>query len=417
MGTMQKVKKYKWLIRTILHTPLADKKRLLKGYKARRKYYTHEGIEANLKEMIKCATCPNMCRFDCPALQLSKRETYSPANKARIGYFMGMGKVPMENPSAIKTMYACMGCDACQQWCPMDISTGDLLVEMRHELDKRNLLPAEVNPLKEKIEKTGSIFEESPFTADSEFNINMPNPEVFYYIGCMSAKHRPDSVRAHIAILKKLGIPFVTAFDKRECCGSPLFEAGHKPTAIKLSEKNQTLINASTAPLVISDCPGCVGMLKITYGTLNHPLTPKVQHSMEFFEQKLREGKLKPSVSVKKTVTYHDPCVLARKLDQQQELRALFAAIPDLNLQEAYCHGRETQCCGYGSIYHLSNSQYSDEQGQKRLTQLRKFNPDYIVSACPTCEYALEKAQNKSPKNTEKIKDFAELLAESLGLI
>jgi Fe-S oxidoreductase len=414
MGTLQKLKKYKWLIKTIMHTPGAEKKRLYKGFQDRKKYYTRADIEANLKEMAKCANCPNMCRFDCPALNAAKRETYSPANKARIAYFMGMGRVPMENPSAIKTLYACMGCDACLQWCPMDISTGDLLVEMRHELEKRTLLPDFVTPITEKVSQTGGIFEQPIFTADSEFNIQMPNPQVFYFIGCMSAKHRPQSVRAHIKILQKMGIAFTTAFDNRKCCGSPLYEAGKWNVVTTLAAHNANLINASTAPIVISDCPGCVYMLKESYTKLNSPIKPKVLHSADFFADMLAKKQLIPEKSVSTTITFHDPCVLARKINDCESIRTIFKAIPNLTLKEAYLNKEETQCCGYGSIYHLSNPVYSDDVGKKRLLQLLKHSPDAIVSACPTCEYAIQKAQENGKSPETQVKDFAEILADSL---
>ena len=324
-----------------------------------------------------------MCRFDCPALQISKRETYAPANKTRTAYFMGMGRVSIDHPSAIKTLYACMNCDACRHWCPMDISAGDCLADMRSELDKRDLIPTAFIHLKDRTNQTHSIFEESPFTAESEFNINMPNPQVFYFIGCMSAHHRPETVRATIGLLNHLKIPFCTQMENRQCCGSPLLEVGYKQSAIQLGQRNVDLINNSKVKLIISDCPGCVDMLQNHYLDLGLKLQPKVMHATQYLASFIQSKKLTPKIPQKFTITYHDPCVLSRKLHASEAARQIMAAIPELTLQEAYLHGEETQCCGYGGGYHISNEQFSNEIGLKRLAQLRKFEPDYISSSLP----------------------------------
>lgn len=418
MGLLTKVKKYKWLLPLIMKSPSEDRKNLLEGFKKRKQYYTKEGIDANLKEMVKCSLCPNMCRFDCPALLASKRETYSPANKVRIGYFMGMGKVPINNPSAITALYACMNCDACQHWCPMDISAGDHLTEMRAELDKHNLIPEKYAHLKARVTSNGSIFEENPFSKAPEFDIKTTNPEIFYFIGCMNLKYRPSTVNATIAILKSLEIPFSTCITNRQCCGSPLLEAGYKSVASELASKNAIIITETKAPLIISDCPGCVYMLNHSYKELGYKL-PKTIHTSEYFLDLIQKGKIKFQTELKKVITVHDPCVLARKIGKPNDLEHIIRNIPGMKLEEAYLRGEETQCCGYGGNYHISFETESNQIGEKRLNQLRKFNPDFIVSGCPTCEYALQKAQKIKPSienKAETIVNITEMIAQSMGL-
>jgi len=89
-----------------------------------------------------------------------------------------------------------------------------------------------------------------------------------------------------------------------------------------------------------------------------------------------------------------------------------------LEIKEAYLHGEETRCCGYGGGYHVTNKDLSIKEGIIRLEQLRKHSPGYIVSTCPTCELSFLEAQKNSQndKYTEKIKDLSEIVAESLGL-
>ncbi len=419
MEIIKKLKKYKWMAPLFKTIGKEDRNNFIDGYKNRKKYYTMENIDANLKDMARCALCPNMCRFDCPAVQVTKKEPYAPASKARISYFMGMNHIPMDDPSAINTLYQCMGCDACLQWCPMDISTGDFLMEMRAELEKRDLLPPSVQPLKERIESNGSVFKNSPFSEESDFNHNDLNPEVFFYIGCMDMKYGHQTIRATMGLLEMLGIKYCTHLESRECCGGPINKAGYKSVAVGLSARNQALIKESKVKTVISACPGCTGTIKKTYGTLGHPVKARVIPAIQFFLEKIKDGSLQLTESVEKTLTYHDPCLLARKNNEinfVKETRELIALIPGIELKEAYLHGDETRCCGMGGAYQVTNPKYSSKLREERLIQLEKYSPDYVVSACPTCEYAFKKAQEQLKNYTSKVKDLVDIIADAAGV-
>ena len=66
----------------------------------------------------------------------------------------------------------------------------------------------------------------------------------------------------------------------------------------------------------------------------------------------------------------------------------------------------------------MTNPQFSEEVGEDRWNQLVKQNPECVVSACPACEYSLDLAQEHASQDTKnvEIKDFIELIADSLGL-
>ncbi len=422
MEMIKKIKEMRWTAKFISRLNKEDRANMLEAFNNRKQYYTPKipGFGADLKDLQKCALCPDLCGFDAPCLLLSKDTTFSPQNKARVGYFMGMGLVPMENQSAISALYSCMTCEACKQWCPMDISAGDLMIQMRCELEKRDLIPENVQHLKTRVESNGSIFKDGPFSAESEFNIDMPKAKILYYIGCMSATNRKSMVRANIAILKHLGIPFTTKFEHRVCCGSPIYKVGYKSVAHELGERNRDLIRNSKVKLVVTGCPACMTMLKETYKSWGIKIKTPVIHIQDFILEKIEQGILKPSPVPPKSITYHDPCLLARGDGEGGPAvsRKILAALPGIQLKEAYLHGNETRCCGYGGGYHVTNTELSDKEGIIRLEQLRKHSPDYIVSACPTCEFALLEAQKNAPAQEikDEVKDISELVAESLNL-
>jgi len=280
MEILKKFSKNKWLLNMIMSMDKEDRNNLLAGYKNRKKTYTSNlsDFEVNSKLLAKCALCPDMCGFDAPCLLLAKTNTVSPQNKSRLALFMGMERIPMDNPSAISAIYSCMNCDSCKHWCPMDISTGELMVEMRSELEKRDLIPEKLHHLKNRINDNGSVFEKGPYSKESEFNIDIPNAEVFYYIGCVSSTERKSMVRANIALLYHLKVKFTTKFQDRNCCGSPLYKVGYKSVAKDLAKKNKEIINDSKTKIVLTDCPACMNMLKSTYSDWGVKIKPTILH-------------------------------------------------------------------------------------------------------------------------------------------
>lgn len=417
MEIFKKLAKYGWMLDILKDMSKEDRNNFLHGYKNRKTYYTKTDMDVNLKDMLKCANCPNMCRFDCPALQITKQETYSPAKKAQIAYFSGMDHISMNNSSIQNTFYACMTCDACREWCPMDISTGDLLVEMRQQLESRELIPPRMAPINKTSKLNGSIFEESPFLRDSEFNINDSNPEVFFYIGCMDLKYRKETVRATIKLLRHLNIPFCTHLEERQCCGGPVYKAGYRTTSQTIMEKNHDLLKKSKVKTVITNCPGCFSTLNRTYDKMDLHLKVDIKHSIEFFLQKIRNGDLKLTRALNKTIVFHDPCLISRSSSVQsfvKEFRELFKLIPGIKISEPSLHGKETRCCGMGGTYAVSNPDNAKKLHSDRLKQLHEKKADWIVSACPTCEYALIDAQKSVSESTESIFDFVELILAAI---
>jgi hypothetical protein len=85
------MKKYLWVIKAISRLKLSTQKEVISRFlTAQKKYLPDEKTHADVGDVLKCALCPNMCRFDCPVLRAAKSETYSPAGKARIAYLLEM---------------------------------------------------------------------------------------------------------------------------------------------------------------------------------------------------------------------------------------------------------------------------------------------------------------------------------------
>ncbi|MHA1819125.1 MAG: (Fe-S)-binding protein [Promethearchaeota archaeon] len=436
MGFITKLKKYKWMIRLILNTKWKDKKLMIRGFKNAKQYLSvpedrHKSVHTDMKELLKCTLCPNMCRFDCPTLRVTMKEMYAPATKARISYHMERGDISMNDLHTAEVAYICTNCNACQYWCPMDISVGDLLKGVRADLVDNGVHLPKVKSFVDKLDQNKTAFEKDVFIKNPELDINHENPEVFFYMGCVTAEKKPESAKATEEILENANVRFCTMLQERNCCGNPSYTLGYRDVFKEFAEKNVELFKKSGAKIIVSDCPACAAAIKEYYPKVGVEHDFKVLTTSQYFKQLIKEGKIRPQLEVDDTITYHDPCYIARRLEKQEYVdtgdldfnkryninineesldsaRWIFSRIPGLSLKEPQLHGAQTQCCGRGGVSHVHHSEISQKITEQRVKQLNETGANTFVSACPSCEDALGSVSGKG------CLDISEILIKSI---
>lgn len=426
MGLLFKIRKYKWILNIVARTDWKNKKKIVSGFMHANQYYKVDDVQVNMKNLLKCTLCPNMCRFECPVLQITQKEMYAPATKARLMYHMERGDIDSKDLHTAEVAYMCTNCNGCQTWCPMDISTGDLLRDVRADLIKKEVYIPGIKEFDDKLTLNQTAFRKDTFTEDKTLNVIMDKPEVFYYIGCVMAEKKPEAAHANIKILKHLGIKFCTYTNERTCCGTPAYTLGFRDTIKDFASKNLALFEKSGAKIIVSDCPACTTAIKNSYKDLGFKHDYEVLTIAQYYMRLIQEGKLKPEKPVKMSITFHDPCYSARGLEDQgsalndpvninkkkfeDSARFVFNSIPDLLIKEVYQHGKELMCCGRGGVCHIHHPDVADAIGKKRVDQLNAVGADAITSACPSCEEGL------IYNGAGECLDIAEILIKSLNI-
>jgi fumarate reductase (CoM/CoB) subunit B len=423
MGVFETLKKYKWMLPLINKADRETKSILMKNFRKKKEnFYPKIEVKANIDDLIKCMLCPNMCRFDCGTLQATKTETMSPAYKARIGYYLSIGKIDptlAENKEFIDLMYKCTNEENCKVWCPFDFSVVSLLETVRDDLNENRLMPKYCKEQIQKIKSTGTIEDYNIFKTYEEKEIENietdGKDEVFYYIGCETMKF-PAVVKANIELLKKAKVKFSTNLNQRVCCGAPVLNIRDMGLAKELAQKNIEMINKTGAKVVISDCPGCVLSLTKRYETIGIKAETRVIHIAEFLKNLIEKGKLKPRTINEdlNKVTIHDPCLLARNLNNTSSIRAVLRSIPNLDIVEPIYNKDDTHCCGWSGTAHWADKNLAIQEATNRIKELMETNVNIIISACPLCELGLNNGIKNGDKEKIKIYDVSELLIKSL---
>ena len=414
------LKKYRWFGPFIEKMDRDIKRIFMKNFRMRDKNYFPEGdYKADIKNLVNCMLCPNLCKFDCGTLQSSLTETMSPAYKARIGYYLTTGKIDptkKENKDFIDLMYKCSNEENCKIWCPFEFSVVSLLESVRDDLNDKGLMPEYCKQQIEKLNKTNTIEEYNIYETYKEKGIENietdGNDEIFYYIGCEMMKF-PNVVKANIELLKKAGIKFSTNLNKRVCCGAPSLTIRDMETSKRLAQENHELINKTGAKILVSDCPGCVLTLSERYKNTGIKIDKKVIHIAEFFKTLIEEGKLKPKGELPeelKNVTIHDPCLMARNLNDTSSIRRVLKSIPNLEIIEPIYNKEYTHCCGWSGTAHWADQDLATKEASNRIDELKETGVNLFITACPLCELGLAYGLQDNEKEKYKILDISELI-------
>jgi len=415
------LKKYKWMGPIIQKMDRDTKKVFMKSFRMRDKNFFPEGdYKADVKNLVNCMLCPNMCRFDCGTLQASQKETMSPAYKARIGYYLTIGKIDYNDSEFVNLMYKCTNEENCKVWCPFGFSVVSLLETVRDDINAKGYMPDFCKEQVKKLKESNTIEGYNIYETYKENGIENietdGNDDVFYYLGCESMKF-PEVIKANMNILKKAGIKFSTNLDTKVCCGGPLFNVRDLTTAKDFAEKNKSLIESTGAKIIVSDCPGCVLTLTKRYESLGIKIDKKIIHIVEYIKNLLEEGKIEPTKNISddlKKVTIHDPCLIARNLDDTSSIREILGKIPGLELVEPRFNKEDVHCCGWSGTAHWADRDLAIKEATIRVNELKDTGAEIFVSACPLCELGLAYGLKEDEKDKIKIVDVSELLVKSL---
>jgi Fe-S oxidoreductase len=416
------LEKYKWFLEDLNKAEKDVKRKVFNGLRLMKKnYYPKEEKNADVGNLINCALCPNMCRFDCGTLQVAQKESMSPAFKSRIGYYLSIGKIDpskKENKEFIDLMYKCTNEENCKIWCPFEFSVVSLLETVRDDLNAKGLMPDYCKAQIDKLNKTNTIEDHNIYKTYEEKGIKNietdGNDEVFYFIGCEMMKF-PDVVKANIEILEKAGVKFSTNLNSRACCGGPAFNIRDLKTAEKFANLNKKMIESTGAKLVVSDCPGCVLTLTQRYDSIGIETQTKIIHITEFIAKLIEEGKIIPKKSINNfKLTIHDPCLISRNLNDNTSIRKILKSIPGIEITEPIYNKENVHCCGWSGTAHWADKELSIKEAQRRISELKETGSVDIISACPLCELGLNYGISEDEKDELHIHDISEILVKSI---
>lgn len=338
-----------------------------------------------MEQLLNCALCPNMCRCECPILQVTGREAVAPAGKARITALVRENQLDWDE-DMLEAASNCLGCRGCTIHCPFpELNLCDELLYSRMTAKAEGISLPFLDPYLNNLRKYSSPYGQKTgavVTSGCE-------AEVLFFNGCTSLANNPASIEATRSLLDRAKVSYKMI--EEDCCGYPAQVWGEQELARQLAAENRRKFAAGGASTLVTNCPECWLTFTQRYPDLGQELPLEIIDGPAYFLRLIREGYLEPKKNPNggdlEIISYHDPCIWARTAEKVDEPREILHMVPGLKVEEPFSSGSCTRCCGGGSMFQLSFPQIASAIARRRLEEFSK--EAQIVTACPFCREGL----------------------------
>jgi Fe-S oxidoreductase len=347
------------------------------------------------KNILACRFC-HMCRHVCPIGKQTGKEIHHARGRALV--FSTLLKGRKIGSEVAQVAYECALCGGCTEQCVTGFDPATYIRAARAELATDNFLSAEINNVLHSL-----IEKENPFgLPQAEKNKGFVDlikelpakADVVLFIGCADAYKTPKNARAAINLLKKANVNF-TVLKEEKCCG--LYQSDliglveeSRQHALKVAEE----IKKTGARVLVALCPSCTKVFKREYLQWGLDLNMEVSSMTSYLAGLLKDGRLKPR-EFDHQVTFHDPCRLARDLEETEPSRMIIDSMK-INLKEMFFNRAKTHCCGSGLLDLYAPELTSLTSASRWEEASRKA--DTMVVACSSCQQVMEKTRPKTMK-------------------
>ncbi len=324
-------------------------------------------------------------------------------------------------------VWGCTTCGWCEEGCPVGIEHIQRIVDMRrYDVLMESRFPAELTAAFKGIENQGNPWglaqEKRAEWADGLdipelAELDDPSEiDVLYWVGCAgSYDERIQRVsKSFAALMKQAGVKFAILGREEACTGDPARRLGNEYLYATVAAQNVETLNRYKPRRIVTQCPHCYQNLKNEYPDFGGNYT--VVHEAEFIDELIQAGRLELRAEISQRIAYHDPCYMARHNRKWDSARNALGAIPGAEVAEVEQSRNRTFCCGAGGGCFWKEEHEGTRINLTRLDQLNATEPECIAVGCPFCMTMLEDAvKSRSLEETTRVRDLAELIAESTG--
>lgn len=332
-----------------------------------------------------------MCRYICPVGLVSCKEGNTPRGRALLLSLDTRGIVL--TPDAYELMFQCVLCNGCTYDCATGYEPPVFVREARTEAIVNDYVPEPVKPVLERA-INGSI-SGRPVNDDIKREIKncKKNADILLYLGDSALTGGSDSALALISILKKANVDFTMLEDEPDS-GAHLFDLmGYTGDVQDTAKECIDRIRKTGAKTIVAIDPTYARFFKHQCNEWGLMDDLNAVTATMFVSDLIKDGKLKVE-KLNITATFHDPCRLARDLEETRPARDIMEAI-GVTINEMFLNRGFTKCCS-GAVLRESYPDLADKMVKARWEEAERTDTDLLVTACPCC---LENFSAHTPDN------------------
>jgi len=386
-----------------------------------------------------CARC-GACVEACHVYQSMPETKYTPVGRAEIirklfkRYFKLQGKIApwlgetidlddIGLDKAYKAAFSCTGCRRCVTYCPFGIDTQQVMGIAKLLLIGAEKQPQILSMLSDMSVAKGETWETSRQDYQEAVANLAPEVEALYpvqpgkpaipldvqganvlYVG-LSGKH---SIVPAAAILNAAKENWTLSYFEAVNFAAWLGDTNKQNAIAKRIIDEATRLGVREVAIV--ECGTATRVMKFMTGS--HPF--KVVSIVELIARYLKEGRIKVDSSrFKGSLTYHDPCQLARNGGVMEEPRYIISKLTD-NFIELTPNREENWCCGGGGGFiSLGEHEFRMKSSKVKADQMKASHADSICTACENCHTQLTEL-NEHYELGMKVESLTNLVAHAL---
>ncbi len=294
-----------------------------------------------LVELDACTRCGECLKW-CPVYEVTSGGSWNPQEKIadyrsfirsvhglRATIFGQAGLDEAVLKQFADAVYRCTTCGVCASVCKVGIKCQTLWPAIRAKMVELGL-----GPMEEQKQMPGVIASRrNPYNRPAGTRFDwLPKglkvskkADVGYFAGCTGSYQSSPMVAGAVSVLSATDTGFTMLGAEEEwCCGFPLHVVGFSDLIEEHVLHNvEAYVDRGVLELVPS-CPCCTYMLKERWPQYYGDALPfDVRHVTQVVCDRIDEGRLLFSKSLRKTVTFHDACYLSRGVGITEEPRKI----------------------------------------------------------------------------------------------
>ena len=386
--------------------------------------------EPDGQEVLTCLKCGG-CMLVCPVFQAVGGHHFGgPVYPGGIGGLLTAITRSLGQGLAVADF--CADCKKCEEFCPVGIRTGDLLLNLKLRrgpaLWERMLSGLFRGGRWQTLGARLASFVFRPWTAAgmvrlpflrralpafrlrpgrkaAEKNLTPDLPKAYLFQGCLVKFFFPqvrDSVQEALA---RFGYRVVCPQDQ-VCCGAPSLHLGCSDDVLALADANLRSFERERPEVILTVCPTGHSLLKTLYPQLRPEAERWAAKVFDFTQFMVRRGFLPPSARPAGEAYYHHPCHALNELHLRRE---------PLQLLEAAGYKPQTEeepftCCGFCGVFSLKNPALAAVFWKEKEKKILDSRAATVVTDCPGCLFQMK--SNLGPVALQvKVRHSAEVLA------
>ncbi|MEL7567185.1 MAG: pyridine nucleotide-disulfide oxidoreductase/dicluster-binding protein, partial [Dehalobacterium sp.] len=310
--------------------------------------FSREEAVSEAKRCLKCSC--DACISHCDLMRYYSK--YPKRIGEEVEVTIHPGTLDGNGTVATRLISTCNHCGLCKEICPLEIDTGDFLLQSHRAMREKGAMPWAfhdfwlrdmefTNGPAAKLCKQPEGYNQSRYLFFPGCQLGASDPryvtESYRYL----LAHHPDT-----ALL--LG-----------CCGAPAGWAGDEPLHGEVITKLRQDWISLGRPTAVFACPTCRQMFKKYLPEIN---------GMFLYDLILKEEIIPGRAALGETVAVFDPCTSRDEPELQQAIRELTQRA-GFNLESLLYEGKLARCCSWGGQVSTANPSFAREVVKVRSTE------------------------------------------------